>query len=149
MEEKKAGEKVITSREEEATITSGDNHVLTQQSATDEEKVVQEGKIQEMVILQGGRFSELHMKPAQTEVNSEKQNIQAETLVREADQTMRSEEMNEELLDYDEDYEPTEQEKAEMELYEKNWLNKKQKEQRAQMKLLEKKLKRELNNWGP
>lgn len=35
------------------------------------------------------------------------------------DQIVRSEELEEELLDYDEDYELTEQEKAELDFYEK------------------------------
>jgi hypothetical protein len=47
------GEKVNTSRGEEATITSRDNQVMTQQSVTDGEKVVIEKKNMEMGSLQG------------------------------------------------------------------------------------------------
>jgi hypothetical protein len=62
------------------------------------------------------------------------------SLTKEKEQLVRSEELEEELVDYDEDYEPTEQEKAEMELYEELEAQEAQ-QQREQMELLEKEFK--------
>jgi hypothetical protein len=62
---------------------------------------------------------------------------------------MRSEEMDEELVGYDGDYELTEQEKAEMEQYEKELADQEENEQRAQMALLEKKIEERTQQLGP
>jgi hypothetical protein len=62
---------------------------------------------------------------------------------------MRSEEMDEELVDYDGDYELTEQEKAEMEPYEKELADQEENEQRAHMALLEKKIEERTQQLGP
>lgn len=129
-------ERIITNKEDEATITLGDNQVLTQQSAIDGEKISQEGKTQEMGYLQGGSSTEEQVTSAHTVHTIEKESTQLEQLIKENEQTTRSEEMDEELLDYDGDYELAEQEKAEMELYEKELADQEAREQRAQMEIL-------------
>lgn len=61
-------------------------------------------------------------------------------LINEGGPTIPSEEMEEELLDYEEDYEPTEREKAEMEQYEKELEAQEAQQQKAEMELLEKQI---------
>jgi hypothetical protein len=74
---------------------------------------------------------------------------QTDTLVQGVNQTIRSEKMDEELVDYDGDYELTEQEKADMEQYEKELADQEENEQRAQMPLLKKKIKERTQQLGP
>jgi hypothetical protein len=99
--------------EEDTNIHSGDNQVLTRQSAT--EGIVSQDKMEkEQAQLENNsdvkeviQVQDAAMTPSRKEQQGEK------SLTKESDQSLRSDELDEELLDYDEDYEPTEQEKVE------------------------------------
>lgn len=62
------------------------------------------------------------------------------SLTKENDQPLRSDDMKEELLDYGDDFEPTEQEKAELEMYEKELESQEAQQQRAEMEVIEKRI---------
>jgi hypothetical protein len=130
-------------------IFSGDNQVMTQQSVTDGEKIVTEKENMEMESLQGGNSDVLNIDSTGKDPDIEQNFTQTNTLVQGVNQTIRSEEMDEELVDYDGDYELTEQEKADMEQYEKELADQEENEQRAQMPLLKKKIKERTQQLGP
>jgi len=121
---------------------------MTQQSVTDGEKIVTEKENMEMESLQGGNSDVLNIDSTGKDSDMEQNFTQTDTLVQGVNQTIRSEKMDEELVDYDGDYELTEQEKADMEQYEKELADQEENEQRAQMHCWKRKLKRELNSWG-
>lgn len=120
-------------REEDNIIVFEENQVLTQQSATEGGDTTHKDKMGGELELQG----KIAITGEMIQVQDEEMLANRETQQDEGDLTLtndqpgKSDEMDEELLDYDEDYEPTEQEKAEMELYEKELEEQEAQQQRA------------------
>lgn len=110
---------------EESTLTSEENQILTQQSGTGgvksgsddlfQHKVAAILNLQIETLEKQGAMSLQEENEGVKEINYPDKSV----LIKESGYVVPSEEMEEELLDYGEDYEPTEQEKAEMEQYEK------------------------------
>jgi hypothetical protein len=126
----------------DVTMISEEDQILTQQSGTGGVENVQDAKLQHkgVVVLtsQDGTPVAQDQVQGQGELTfGDKVMCHDErSLTKEEEQLVRSEEPEEELVDYDEDYEPIEQEKAKMELYEELEAQEAQ-QQREKMELLE------------
>jgi len=71
---------------------------------------------------------------------TDKEQSKMMTTTKEIEKSAQSEEMEEELLDYDDDYVLTEQDKAEIEMYEKELENQDAQKQKDEMELIEKRI---------
>jgi hypothetical protein len=118
MNEVEKGAKTLPARGEEATLTSGDNQILTEQSDTGDDKCMSEDifqhKVAKILNLQVETLEQHEKMQIQGETTVTNENNQSEeaSINKENEQPLRSDEMEEELLDYGDDYEPIEQEKA-------------------------------------